>query len=192
MSSYRAEDGLLLQIETDAATGQSYAAYVHSLDSIPAYQAMLGTVDLAETVAAMNRIAEHGDGGPVDVRTGETVWHRAREAMRALLSDSANTISLLSDDGQVADDPLTATRNLVRGRCGLPVIPRETESLMLAASLNVGDGDATDASTTGSGVDMSLVDETALREFLADEQVSARLETAEERFYESLMPTTKE
>lgn len=192
MSSYRAEDGLLLQIETDAATGQSYAAYVHSLDSIPAYQAMLGTVDLAETVAAMNRIAEHGDGGPVDVRTGETVWHRAREAMRALLSDSASTVSLLSDDGQVADDPLTATRNLVRGRCGLPVIPRETESLMLAASLNVGDDDATDASTTGSGVDMSLVDETALREFLSDEQVSARLETAEERFYESLMPTTKE
>lgn len=192
MSSYRAEDGLLLQIETDAATGQSYAAYVHSLDSIPAYQAMLGTVDLAETVAAMNRIAEHGDGGPVDVRTGETVWHRAREAMRALLSDSASTVSLLSDDGQVADDPLTATRNLVRGRCGLPVIPRETESLMLAASLNVGDDDATDASTTGSGVDMSLVDETALREFLSDEQVSARLETAEECFYESLMPTTKE
>lgn len=192
MSSYRVEDGLLLQIETDATTGQSYAAYVHSLDSIPAYQAMLGTVDLAETVAAMNRIAEHGDGGPVDVRTGETVWHRAREAMRTLLSDSASTVSLLSDDGQVADDPLTATRNLVRGRCGLPVIPRETEALMLTASLNVSDGDATDTSTTGSGVDMSLVDETALREFLADEQVSARLETAEERFYESLMPTTEE
>lgn len=192
MSSYRVEDGLLLQIETDATTGQSYAAYVHSLDSIPAYQAMLGTGSVVETVAAMNRIAEHGDGGPVDTRTGETVWHRAREAMRTLLSDSASTISMLADDGQVADDPLTATRNLMRSRCGLPVISNETESLMLTASLNVSDDDTTDASTTGSGVDMSLVDETALREFLADEQVSARLETAEECFYESLMPTTEE
>ena len=187
MSSYRVEDGLLLQIETDATTGQSYAAYIHSLDSIPAYQAMLGTGDLAETVAAMNRIAE-----PVDAQTGETVWHRAREAMRSLLSDSASTISMLADDGQVQDDPLTATRNLVRGRCGLPVISNETESLMLTACLAVGDDDITDASTAGSGVDMSLVDETALREFLADEQVSARLETAEECFYESLMPTTEE
>lgn len=192
MSSYRVEDGLLLQIETDATTGQSYAAYVHSLDSIPAYQAMLGTGSVVETVAAMNRIAEHGDGGPVDAQTGETVWHRAREAMRTLLSDSASTISMLADDGQVADDPLTATRNLVRGRCGLPVISNETEALMLMASLNVGDDDATDAPAAGSGVDMSLVDETALREFLADGQVSARLERAEERFYETLMPTTEE
>ena len=185
MTSYECEDGLLIQYETDKQTGITYSAYVHDLYSIPTFQHLLGTSNLVETVAAMNLIAEHGDGGFVDAATHETVWHRGRVALRSLLDDSAVAVSMMSESGEVMDDPVTATWNLIRGRCGLPLISNRMESQAMAAALSE-DG----ATSSDTGVDLSSVDVSKLSAFLASDRVAKMLDDAEDVLWNGLMPQT--
>ena len=183
MSDYMLDDGLLIQYEHDEKTGLTYAAYVHDLYSVPTYQHLLGTSSLVETIAAMNLIAEHGDGGWVDEATHETVWHQGRVALRSLLDDSASAVSMMSESGEVMDDPVTATWNLIRGRCGLPLISNQVESQVLAATLA-----EDESSPVSTGVDLSSVDVPKLTAFLASSDVSHALDDAEEGFWDALMP----
>lgn len=183
MTDYAMTDNLLIQYEVDERTGMTYAAYVHDLYSVPTYRHLLGTSSLVETVAAMNLIAEHGDGGFVDEATHETVWHQGRVALRSLLDDSASTVSMLGESGEVMDDPVTATWNLIRGRCGLPLISNQVESQVLAAILSE---DA--SSSVSTGVDLSSVDVPKLSAFLTSSDVSQALDEAENDFWNGLMP----
>ena len=184
MTDYAMTDNLLIQYETDGQTGMTYAAYVHDLTSIPTYQHLLGTSSLVETVAAMNLIAEHGDGGFVDEATHETVWHRGRVALRSLLNDSASQVSMLGESGEVMDDPVTATWNLIRGRCGLPLISNQVESQVLTAALS-----EDESSSVSTGVDLSSVDVPKLSAFLTSSDVAQALDEAEANFWNGLMPS---
>ena len=100
------------------------------------------------------------------------------------MADSATGVSMMSDDGEVLNDPLTAARNRTREGMNLPVMSNETDARMCAAL--TADGSGVEAS---SGIDVACTrDIDGLDAFLDDESSQNMLDECEERFYEALMP----
>ncbi len=157
---------------------------VCDLDALVAWQALLGTASYAETCAAMMQARESSDS--YDPETGRNAYTTAYEGIEAALSDSASAVSVLSDDGEVQNDPMTAARNLTRARLGLPRISNDQDSMVQAAAL--ADETTEDAAVGPTGIDTGMIDATALAAVLDSDQVRERLASAEEGFYASLMP----
>lgn len=157
-------------------------SFVFQPDVLVSWKALLGLASTREAIAAIMQSRE--DVSRYDPKTGRGVWTGAFEALEAALADSATDVSMMSADGEVLDDPLTAARNETRAGMRLPVMSNETDARMCAAL--TADGSGVEAS---SGIDVACTrDIDGLDAFLEDESSKNMLDECEERFYESLMP----
>lgn len=157
-------------------------SFVFTHDVIASWKALLGLASTREAIAAIMQGRE--DTSRYDPKTGRGVWTGAFEALEAALADSATGVSMLADDGEVLNDPLTAARNKAREGMNLPVMSNETDANLIAA-LAVDDSDE----EPSSGIDVTVTkDIEGLDDFLNDESSQTVLDECEERFYGSLMP----
>lgn len=157
-------------------------SFVFTPDVIASWKALLGLASTREAIAAIMQSRE--DVSRYDRATGRGVWTGAFEALEAALADSATGVSMLADDGEVLNDPLTAARNKAREGMNLPVMSNETDANLIAA-LSVDDSDE----EPSSGIDVTVTkDIEGLDDFLNDESSQTVLDECEERFYGSLMP----
>lgn len=157
-------------------------SFVFTPDVIASWKALLGLASTREAIAAIMQGRE--DTSRYDSKTGRGVWTGAFEALEAALADSATGVSMLADDGEVLNDPLTAARNKAREGMNLPVMSNETDANLIA-TLSVDDSDE----EPSSGIDVTVTkDIEGLDDFLNDESSQTVLDECEERFYGSLMP----
>lgn len=157
-------------------------SFVFQPEVIASWKALLGLASTREAIAAIMQGRE--DVSRYDPKTGRGVWTGAFEALEAALSDSATGVSMLADDGEVLNDPLTAARNQAREGMNLPVMSNETDANLIA-TLSVDDSDE----EPSSGIDVTVTKTIeGLDAFLNDESSQSNLDECEERFYESLMP----
>lgn len=157
-------------------------SFVFKPEVIASWKALLGLASTREAIAAIMQGKE--DTSRYDHATGRGVWTGAFEALESALSDSATGVSMLADDGEVLNDPLTAARNKAREGMSLPTMSNETDANLIAA-LSVDDSDE----EPSSGIDVTVTkDIEGLDDFLNDESSQSNLDECEERFYESLMP----
>lgn len=157
-------------------------SFVFTPDVVASWKALLGLASTREAIAAIMQGRE--DTSRYDPKTGRGVWTGAFEALEAALADSATGVSMMSDDGEVLNDPLTAARNRTREGMNLPVMSNETDANLIA-TLAADDSDE----EPSSGIDISVTkDIEGLDAFLSDESSQTALDECEERFYESLMP----
>lgn len=176
----RDENGLCI-IRCDPPVNGS-DSFVFQPEVIASWKALLGLASTREAIAAIMQGRE--DVSRYDPKTGRGVWTGAFEALESALADSATGVSMLADDGEVLDDPLTAARNKTREGLNLPVMSNETDARMRAAL--TADDPGAEAS---SGIDTACTqDVDGLDAFLEDESSQAMLDECEERFYEALMP----
>lgn len=157
-------------------------SFVFQPDVLVSWKALLGLASTREAIAAIMQGKE--DVSRYDRATGRGVWTGAFEALESALKDSATDVSMMSANGEVLNDPLTAARNKAREGMNLPVMSNETDARMCAAL--TADGSDVEAS---SGIDVACTRNVdGLDDFLSDESSQAMLDECEERFYESLMP----
>lgn len=157
-------------------------SFVFTPDVVASWKALLGLASTREAIAAIMQGRE--DVSRYDPKTGRGVLTGAFEALESALADSATSVSMLADDGEVLDDPLTAARNKTREGMSLPVMSNETDARMRAALTS--DASGVEAS---SGIDVACTrDVEGLDAFLSDESTLTMLDECEERFYEALMP----
>lgn len=169
---------LVIRAETEGERG-----LVCGMDAIAAWRALLGTTSVAETCAAMMQARE--TAGSYDPQTGRNAYTTAYEGLEAALSDTAaESVSMMSDSGEVQDDPMTAARNMTRVALGLPTITNKTDSAVQTAMLS---GETAGATPT-TGIDTDCVDAKAIGRLFATDDMRSDLDAAEDRFYESLMP----
>ena len=168
---------LIIRAEREGELG-----LVCGMDAIAAWRALLGTTSVAETCAAMIQARE--SAGSYDPQTGRNAYTAAYEGLESALVDSASEISMLSADGEVQDDPMTAARNRTRTALGLPTITNDADAAVQTAMLS---GEAADATPT-TGIDTDCVDSKAIGRLFATDNMRADLDECEERFFESLMP----
>lgn len=156
--------------------------FVFSSETIASWKALLGLASTREAIAAIMQGRE--DVSRYDRATGRGVWTGAFEALESALTDSATGVSMMSDDGEVLNDPLTAARNKTREGMSLPTMSNETDANLIA-TLAADDVD----SEPSSGIDTSMTKNIeGLDDFLNDESSQSNLDECEERFYQSLMP----
>lgn len=157
-------------------------SFVFKPEVIASWKALLGLASTREAIAAIMQGKE--DTSRYDHATGRGVWTGAFEALESALSDSATGVSMLADDGEVLNDPLTAARNKAREGMSLPTMSNETDANLIAA-LSADDSDE----EPSSGIDVTVTkDIEGLDDFLNDESSQSNLDECEERFYQSLMP----
>lgn len=157
-------------------------SFVFKPEVIASWKALLGLASTREAIAAIMQGKE--DTSRYDHATGRGVWTGAFEALESALSDSATGVSMLADDGEVLNDPLTAARNKAREGMSLPTMSNETDANLIAV-LSADDSDE----EPSSGIDVTVTkDIEGLDDFLNDESSQSNLDECEERFYESLMP----
>lgn len=157
-------------------------SFVFTPEVIASWKALLGLASTREAIAAIMQGRE--DTSRYDSKTGRGVWTGAFEALESALTDSATGVSMLADDGEVLNDPLTAARNKAREGMNLPVMSNETDANLIA-TLSVDDSDE----EPSSGIDVTVTkDIEGLDDFLNDESSQTVLDECEERFYQSLMP----
>ena len=169
---------LIIRAETEGERG-----LVCGMDAIAAWRALLGTTSVAETCAAMMQARELD--GSYDPQTGRNAYTTAYEGLEAALSDTAaESVSMMSDSGEVQDDPMTAARNMTRAALGLPTITNDADAAVQAAMLSGGAADATPT----TGIDTDCVDAKAIGRLFDTDEMRADLDECEERFYESIMP----
>ena len=175
------DDNGLCIIRCDPPVNES-DSFVFQPEVIASWKALLGLASTREAIAAIMQGKE--DTSRYDHATGRGVWTGAFEALESALTDSATSVSMLADDGEVLDDPLTAARNETRAGMRLPVMSNETDARLVATLA------ADDAGVEpSSGIDVACTrDIDGLDAFLEDESSQAMLDECEERFYESLMP----
>ena len=161
-------------------------SFIFKPDVIASWKVLLGLTSTREAIAAIMQGRE--DISQYDPKTGRGVWTGAFEALESALADSATDVNMLADNGEVFDDPLTAARNRTREGMSLPIISNATDARMRAALT----ADSYE-SEVSSGIDMECTRNIeGLDEFLDDDSNKNMLDECEERFYESLMPPTKE
>lgn len=180
-STFEMDDNGLCIIRCDPPVNGS-DSFVFQPEVIASWKALLGLASTREAVAAIMQGRE--DTSRYDSKTGRGVWTGAFEALEAALADSATGVSMLADDGEVLNDPLTAARNKAREGMNLPVMSNETDANLIA-TLSVDDSDE----EPSSGIDVTVTkDIEGLDDFLNDESSQTVLDECEERFYVSLMP----
>lgn len=176
----RDENGLCI-IRCDPPVNGS-DSFVFQPDVLVSWKALLGLASTREAIAAIMQGRE--DVSRYDRATGRGVWTGAFEALESALKDSATDVSMMSANGEVLNDPLTAARNKAREGMNLPVMSNETDARMCAAL--TADGSGVEAS---SGIDVACTRNIdGLDAFLDDESSQSMLDECEERFYEALMP----
>ena len=157
-------------------------SFVFTPDVLVSRKALLGLASTREAIAAIMQGRE--DVSRYDRATGRGVWTGAFEALESALTDSATGVSMMSDDGEVLNDPLTAARNKTREGMSLPTMANETDANLIA-TLAADDSDE----EPSSGIDVSVTKTIeGLDAFLNDESSQNVLDECEERFYQSLMP----
>jgi hypothetical protein len=157
-------------------------SFVFTPDVLVSWKALLGLASTREAIAAIMQGRE--DVSRYDRATGRGVWTGAFEALESALTDSATGVSMMSGDGEVLNDPLTAARNKTREGMSLPTMSNETDANLIA-TLAADDVD----SEPSSGIDTSMTKNIeGLDDFLNDESSQSNLDECEERFYQSLMP----
>lgn len=180
-SSFEQDGNGLCIIRCDPPVNGS-DSFVFQPEVIASWKALLGLASTREAIAAIMQSRE--DTSRYDSKTGRGVWTGAFEALEAALADSATGVSMLADDGEVLNDPLTAARNKAREGMNLPVMSNETDANLIA-TLSVDDSDE----EPSSGIDVTVTkDIEGLDDFLNDESSQTVLDECEERFYGSLMP----
>lgn len=180
-STFEQDENGLCIIRCDPPVNGS-DSFVFQPEVIASWKALLGLASTREAIAAIMQGRE--DTSRYDPKTGRGVWTGAFEALEAALADSATGVSMLADDGEVLNDPLTAARNKAREGMNLPVMSNETDANLIAA-LAVDDSDE----EPSSGIDVTVTkDIEGLDDFLNDESSQTVLDECEERFYGSLMP----
>lgn len=180
-STFEMDDNGLCIIRCDPPVNGS-DSFVFQPEVIASWKALLGLASTRETIAAIMQGRE--DTSRYDSKTGRGVWTGAFEALEAALADSATGVSMLADDGEVLNDPLTAARNKAREGMNLPVMSNETDANLIA-TLAADDSDE----EPSSGIDTSMTKNIeGLDDFLNDESSQSNLDECEERFYQSLMP----
>lgn len=180
-STFEMDDNGLCIIRCDPPVNGS-DSFVFTPDVLVSWKALLGLASTREAIAAIMQGRE--DVSRYDRATGRGVWTGAFEALEAALADSATGVSMLADDGEVLNDPLTAARNKAREGMNLPVMSNETDANLIAA-LAVDDSDE----EPSSGIDVTVTKNIeGLDDFLNDESSQTVLDECEERFYGSLMP----
>ena len=176
----RDENGLCI-IRCDPPVNGS-DSFVFQPDVLVSWKALLGLASTREAIAAIMQGRE--DVSRYDRATGRGVWTGAFDALESALKDSATDVSMMSANGEVLNDPLTAARNKAREGMNLPVMSNETDARMCAAL--TADGSGVEAS---SGIYVACTRNIdGLDAFLDDESSQSMLDECEERFYESLMP----
>lgn len=157
-------------------------SFVFQPEAITSWKALLGLASTREAIAAIMQGKE--DVSRYDPKTGRGVWTGAFEALESALTDSATGVSMMSANGEVLNDPLTAARNKAREGMNLPVMSNETDARMCAAL--TADDPAVEPS---SGIDVACTRNIdGLDAFLDDESSKNMLDECEERFFMSLMP----
>lgn len=180
-ATFEMDDNGLCIIRCDPPVNGS-DSFVFMPDVLVSWKALLGLASTREAIAAIMQSRE--DVSRYDRATGRGVWTGAFEALEAALADSATGVSMLADDGEVLNDPLTAARNKAREGMNLPVMSNETDANLIA-TLSVDDSDE----EPSSGIDVTVTkDIEGLDDFLNDESSQTVLDECEERFYQSLMP----
>lgn len=180
-ATFEMDDNGLCIIRCDPPVNGS-DSFVFTPDVIASWKALLGLASTREAIAAIMQGRE--DTSRYDRATGRGVWTGAFEALEAALADSATGVSMLADDGEVLNDPLTAARNKAREGMSLPVMSNETDANLIA-TLAADDSDE----EPSSGIDTSMTKNIeGLDDFLNDESSQNVLDECEERFFESLMP----
>lgn len=180
-STFEMDENGLCIIRCDPPVNGS-DSFVFQPEVIASWKALLGLASTREAIAAIMQGRE--DTSRYDSKTGRGVWTGAFEALEAALADSATGVSMLADDGEVLNDPLTAARNKAREGMNLPVMSNETDANLIA-TLSVDDSDE----EPSSGIDVTVTkDIEGLDDFLNDESSQTVLDECEERFYGSLMP----
>lgn len=180
-STFEMDENGLCIIRCDPPVNGS-DSFVFQPEVIASWKALLGLASTREAIAAIMQGRE--DTSRYDPKTGRGVWTGAFEALEAALADSATGVSMLADDGEVLNDPLTAARNKAREGMNLPVMSNETDANLIA-TLSVDDSDE----EPSSGIDVTVTkDIEGLDDFLNDESSQTVLDECEERFYGSLMP----
>lgn len=176
----RDENGLCI-IRCDPPVNGS-DSFVFQPDVLVSWKALLGLASTREAIAAIMQGRE--DVSRYDRATGRGVWTGAFEALESALKDSATDVSMMSANGEVLNDPLTAARNETRAGMRLPVMSNDMDARLVATLA------ADDAGVEpSSGIDVACTrDVDGLDAFLGDESSQAMLDECEERFYESLMP----
>lgn len=180
-STFEQDENGLCIIRCDPPVNGS-DSFVFRPEVIASWKALLGLASTREAVAAIMQGKE--DTSRYDHATGRGVWTGAFEALESALTDSATGVSMMSDDGEVLNDPLTAARNKTREGMSLPTMSNETDANLIA-TLSADDSDE----EPSSGIDVTVTkDIEGLDAFLNDESSQSNLDECEERFYESLMP----
>ncbi len=146
-STFEQDENGLCIIRCDPPVNGS-DSFVFRPEVIASWKALLGLASTREAVAAIMQGKE--DTSRYDHATGRGVWTGAFEAFESALTDSATGVSMMSDDGEVLNDPLTAARNRTREGMNLPVMSNETDARMCAAL--TADGSGVEAS---SGIDVA-------------------------------------
>lgn len=180
-STFEQDENGLCIIRCDPPVNGS-DSFVFTPEVVASWKALLGLASTREAIAAIMQGRE--DVSRYDPKTGRGVWTGAFEALESALTDSATSVSMLSADGEVLDDPLTAARNKAREGMNLPTMSNETDANLIA-TLSVDDSDE----EPSSGIDTSMTKNIeGLDDFLNDESSQSNLDECEERFYQSLMP----
>lgn len=180
-STFEQDENGLCIIRCDPPVNGS-DSFVFRPEVIASWKALLGLASTREAVAAIMQGKE--DTSRYDHATGRGVWTGAFEALESALTDSATGVSMMSDDGEVLNDPLTAARNRAREGMSLPVMSNETDANLIA-TMAADDSDE----EPSSGIDVTVTKNIeGLDDFLNDESSQSNLDECEERFYQSLMP----
>lgn len=180
-ATFEMDDNGLCIIRCDPPVNGS-DSFVFAPEVIASWKALLGLASTREAIAAIMQGRE--DTSRYDSKTGRGVWTGAFEALESALADSATDVSMLADDGEVLNDPLTAARNKAREGMNLPVMSNETDANLIA-TMAADDSDE----EPSSGIDVTVTkDIEGLDDFLNDESSQTVLDECEERFYEALMP----
>lgn len=144
-------------------------AITMSWDALASWQTLLGIESVGETIAVMLESATNPEPETID-ENGRNPWTISYEALEASLNDTVPvTLSLDSSEAHL-NDPLTVARNQTLTALGATTRNYALERLARTAQ-------------TG-GLDIH-----AINQRMQDNALADRLEQAQGRFFESIMPS---
>lgn len=144
-------------------------AITMSWDALASWQTLLGIESVGETIAVMLESATNPEPETID-ENGRNPWTISYEALEASLNDTVpETLSLDSSEAHL-NDPLTVARHQTLTALGATTRNYALEQLARTAQ-------------TG-GLDIH-----AINQRMQDNALADRLEQAQGRFFESIMPS---
>lgn len=143
-------------------------AITMSWDALASWQTLLGIESVGETIEVMLELASNPEPETID-ENGRNPWTISYEALEASLNDTVpETLSLDSSEAHL-NDPLTVARSQTLTALGAKT--RKYALKQLARTAQTGE-----------------LDIHAINQRMQDNALADRLEQAQGRFFESLMP----